>query len=91
MNDGSMQAQVVCHYASRAEGEKSSKIQKLLWIARSAPQCLIAAVCSLRPSLYAKVLNSRAFFALQITTPRGRLQQTNQFDCVIPPIPDADI
>jgi hypothetical protein len=47
--------------------------------------------CSLRPSLYAKVLNSRAFFALQITTPRGKLQQNNQFDCVIQPIPDADI
>jgi len=36
---------------------------------------LIAAVCSSKPSLWAKLLNSRDFFALQITTWRGRLQQ----------------
>ena len=51
------------------------KNSKLLWIAHSAPQCLIAAVCSPKPSLFAKLLNFRAFFALQITTQRGRLQQ----------------
>jgi hypothetical protein len=65
----------VCHHSPQAEGEKSSKNSNLPMDRPFGAAVLIAAVCSSKPSLYAKLLNFCAFFALQITTGRGRLQQ----------------